>query len=164
MTTFRAAAVQMRSGVSPAANVAAATELLRAATAEGAAYVLTGSVNQAAVESGLHAEGKEMLAHAGIAERTHSQYPRAFTVALECIAYGALDRPLVAVQSHIDEITNDKTAQIAKAKLSRDLLGGFNVQLIGHLLGVAGCTKPSAVHVDGYHRFGTVDDDRTTGG
>jgi PfaD family protein len=34
----------------------------------GAAYVLTGSVNQACVESGLHASGKEMLAEAGLAD------------------------------------------------------------------------------------------------
>src|SRR5690606_4644972 len=39
-----------------------------AAFALGAAYVLTGSVNQAAVESGLSGEGKQMLALAGIAD------------------------------------------------------------------------------------------------
>lgn len=39
-----------------------------AAFALGAAYVVTGSVNQACVESGLSAEGKEMLAVADIAD------------------------------------------------------------------------------------------------
>jgi trans-AT polyketide synthase/acyltransferase/oxidoreductase domain-containing protein len=34
----------------------------------GAAYVLTGSINQAAVESGLSAEGKRLLAQAGLAD------------------------------------------------------------------------------------------------
>lgn len=38
------------------------------AFALGAAYVLTGSVNQAAVESGLSAEGRAMLAQAGVAD------------------------------------------------------------------------------------------------
>ena len=38
------------------------------AFAMGAAYVLTGSVNQAAIESGLHAQGKELLAQAGLAD------------------------------------------------------------------------------------------------
>ncbi|PRQ09349.1 PfaD family polyunsaturated fatty acid/polyketide biosynthesis protein [Enhygromyxa salina] len=38
------------------------------AFALGAAYVLTGSVNQACVESGLDASGKQMLAEAGIAD------------------------------------------------------------------------------------------------
>lgn len=39
-----------------------------AAFALGAAYVLTGSVNQCAVESGLSAGGREMLAQAGVAD------------------------------------------------------------------------------------------------
>lgn len=39
-----------------------------AAFALGAAYVMTGTVNQASVESGLSAEGKQMLALAGIAD------------------------------------------------------------------------------------------------
>ncbi|RME26738.1 MAG: PfaD family polyunsaturated fatty acid/polyketide biosynthesis protein [Deltaproteobacteria bacterium] len=39
-----------------------------AAFSLGAAYVLTGSVNQGAVESGLSAEGKALLAQAGIAD------------------------------------------------------------------------------------------------
>ncbi len=38
------------------------------AFALGAAYVLTGSVNQACVESGLHAQGRAMLAQAGVAD------------------------------------------------------------------------------------------------
>ena len=41
-----------------------------AAFSMGAAYVLTGSVNQAAVESGLSSEGKKMLAMAGVADVT----------------------------------------------------------------------------------------------
>src|SRR5690242_6200747 len=41
MTTFRAAAVQMRTGISVAANVAAAEALIREAAAAGAEYVLT---------------------------------------------------------------------------------------------------------------------------
>jgi len=39
-----------------------------AAFAQGAAYVLTGSVNQACVESGLHENGRQMLAEAGLGD------------------------------------------------------------------------------------------------
>jgi len=39
-----------------------------AAFAMGAAYVLTGSINQACVESGLHDSGRAMLAQAGLAD------------------------------------------------------------------------------------------------
>ncbi|HEX4381741.1 MAG TPA: PfaD family polyunsaturated fatty acid/polyketide biosynthesis protein [Myxococcales bacterium] len=48
-------------GLGTPASVASAFSL-------GAAYVLTGSINQAAVESGLSAEGKRLLAQAGIAD------------------------------------------------------------------------------------------------
>ncbi|MEC7986194.1 MAG: PfaD family polyunsaturated fatty acid/polyketide biosynthesis protein [Myxococcota bacterium] len=43
-------------------------EAIAGAFAMGASYVLTGSVNQACVESGLHQKGKEMLAKAGLAD------------------------------------------------------------------------------------------------
>lgn len=43
-------------------------EAVAAAFALGAAYVLTGSVNQAAVESGLSEAGRQMLAGAGVAD------------------------------------------------------------------------------------------------
>ena len=39
-----------------------------AAFATGADFILTGSINQSAVESGLSKEGREMLAHAGLAD------------------------------------------------------------------------------------------------
>jgi len=45
---------------------------IAAAFAMGAAYVLTGSVNQSAVESGLSRQGREMLALAGVADVTMS--------------------------------------------------------------------------------------------
>lgn len=41
---------------------------LAAAFGMGAAYVLTGSINQACIESGLHADGRSMLASAGMAD------------------------------------------------------------------------------------------------
>jgi PfaD family protein len=41
---------------------------IAAAYALGAAYVLTGSVNQACVESGLHESGRQMLSTAGLAD------------------------------------------------------------------------------------------------
>jgi trans-AT polyketide synthase, acyltransferase and oxidoreductase domains len=41
-----------------------------AAFALGAAYVLTGSINQSCVESGLHPSGRAMLAQAGVADVT----------------------------------------------------------------------------------------------
>lgn len=45
-------------------------DALAAAFALGAAYVMTGSVNQSALESGLHPEGKRLLGQAGLGDVT----------------------------------------------------------------------------------------------
>jgi trans-AT polyketide synthase/acyltransferase/oxidoreductase domain-containing protein len=58
-------------------------EALAAAFAMGAAYVLTGSVNQAAVESGLSAAGRRMLAGAGIADVTMAPSPDMFELGVK---------------------------------------------------------------------------------
>ncbi len=59
-----------------------------AAYALGAAYVLTGSVNQGAVESGLHEEGKRMLAQAGIADVTMAPAADMFEMGVEVQVLG----------------------------------------------------------------------------
>jgi len=41
MSSFKAACVQMRSGTEPAANIAAASEMIRAAAAQGAVFIAT---------------------------------------------------------------------------------------------------------------------------
>ncbi len=51
-----------------AAGGLGAPAAIAASFAMGAAYVQTGSVNQACVESGLHASGRAMLANAGMAD------------------------------------------------------------------------------------------------
>ncbi|MEU6148393.1 PfaD family polyunsaturated fatty acid/polyketide biosynthesis protein [Actinosynnema sp. NPDC047251] len=74
VTAVRDAAVREYRYRSPvrigAAGGLGTPEALAAAFAAGAAYVVTGSVNQCTIESGLSAEGKELLAHADIADTT----------------------------------------------------------------------------------------------
>lgn len=54
-----------------------------AAFAMGAAYVLTGTINQAAVESGLSAEGKTLLAQAGVADVAMAPSPDMFELGVK---------------------------------------------------------------------------------
>lgn len=68
-------------GLGTPASVAAAYGL-------GAAYVVTGSVNQGAVESGLHEEGKRMLAQAGIADVTMAPAADMFEMGVEVQVLG----------------------------------------------------------------------------
>jgi trans-AT polyketide synthase, acyltransferase and oxidoreductase domains len=56
---------------------------LAAAFAMGAAYVKTGSVNQAAVESGLSDEGKRLLARADVADVTMAPSPDMFELGVK---------------------------------------------------------------------------------
>ena len=56
---------------------------LAAAFSMGAAFVLTGSVNQACVESGLDEEGRTMLAQAGIADVTMAPAADMFEMGVE---------------------------------------------------------------------------------
>ncbi|ROP35747.1 PfaD family polyunsaturated fatty acid/polyketide biosynthesis protein [Saccharothrix texasensis] len=67
-------------------------EALAAAFAAGAAYVVTGSVNQCAVESGLSAEGKELLARADIADTAMAPSADMFElgVSLQVLRRGSL--------------------------------------------------------------------------
>lgn len=63
-------------GIGSPAAVASAFSL-------GAAYVLTGSINQATVESGLSPEGKAMLAQAGVADVTMAPSPDMFELGVK---------------------------------------------------------------------------------
>jgi len=66
-----------------AAGGLGAPEAVAAAFALGAAYVLTGSVNQAALESGLSVAGRAMLAGAGIADVTMAPSPDMFELGVK---------------------------------------------------------------------------------
>jgi trans-AT polyketide synthase, acyltransferase and oxidoreductase domains len=77
-----------RHGVERASRVGAAGGLgtpgaVAAAFAMGAAYVKTGSVNQAAVESGLSTEGKRLLAEAELADVTMAPSPDMFELGVK---------------------------------------------------------------------------------
>ncbi len=58
-------------------------QAVASAFALGASYVLTGTVNEACVESGLANEGKEMLANAGIADVTMAPAADMFELGVE---------------------------------------------------------------------------------
>ena len=58
-------------------------QAVAAAFALGASYVVTGSVNQACVESGLAADGKQLLAHADVADVTMAPAADMFELGVE---------------------------------------------------------------------------------
>jgi PfaD family protein len=92
----------------------------------GADFVITGSVNQGCVESGLHADGKEMLAQAGIADVAMAPAADMFELGVEVqvLKRGTMFasrahrlRDLYRSHASLDEITGE-----SRDKLERDIL------------------------------------------
>ncbi|MFZ2631010.1 MAG: PfaD family polyunsaturated fatty acid/polyketide biosynthesis protein [Desulfosalsimonadaceae bacterium] len=96
---------------------------IAAAFSMGAAYVLTGSVNQSAVESGLSREGKEMLALAGVADVTMAPAADMFElgVKVQVLKRGTMFSnraanlyKIYSENSSIDTIPNDVRTRLEK--------------------------------------------------
>src|SRR5690606_5985629 len=97
-----------------------------AAFALGASYVLTGSVNQAAVEAGRHSEGKRMLAGAGIADVVMAPAADMFELGVEVqvlireTMFGVRARKLYEIYRAYPSL--DAVPAAERAKLERDML------------------------------------------
>lgn len=98
-----------------------------AAFAMGAAYVLTGSVNQSAVEAGLSEDGKKMLAQADIADVIMAPAADMFElgVKLQVLKRGSLFASRAAKLYEIYTRYNslDEIPQAEKVKLEQQILG-----------------------------------------
>ena len=99
---------------------------LAAAFAMGAAYVLTGSVNQPAVESGLSAEGKRMLAAADLADVMMAPAADMFEMGVKVqvlkrgTMFGVRAQRLYELYTRYDAL--ESIPQDARAKLETDVL------------------------------------------
>ena len=101
-----------------------------AAFALGASYVLTGSVNQACVESGLDADGKQMLAQAGLADIMMAPAADMFELGVEVQVlkrgtfFGVRARKLLELYrgfESLDALPADETAKLEKDILRTSL-------------------------------------------
>ncbi len=97
-----------------------------AAFALGAAYVLTGSVNQACVESGLSAAGRAMLAEAGLADVMMAPAADMFELGVEVqvlrrgTMFGTRARKLYELYRRYDAL--EAIPADERAKVERDML------------------------------------------
>jgi PfaD family protein len=97
-----------------------------AAFALGASYVLTGSVNQACVEAALDADGKEMLAQAGLADVVMAPAADMFELGVEVqvlkrgTLFGARAKKLYELYRAHDSLDALPTEE--KARLEKDIL------------------------------------------
>lgn len=97
------------------------------AFAMGAAYVLTGSVNQAAVESGLSAEGRKMLAQAGMADVMMAPAADMFEmgVRVQVLKRGTMFGPRASKlwEVYRDHPSLEALSPELRGKLEREILG-----------------------------------------
>ena len=97
-----------------------------AAFSLGASYVLTGSVNQACVESGLDADGKHMLAQAGIADIMMAPAADMFELGVEVQVlkrgtfFGVRAKKLLELYRGYDSL--DALPAAERARLEKDIL------------------------------------------
>ena len=71
----------------------------------------------------------------------------------------ALDRAVVALLVHVDEVDDDQAGEVAQAELPRDFLGGLHVGLERGVLDVMLAGGAPGIDVDGDQRLGLVEHD-----
>ena len=75
----------------------------------------------------------------------------------------ALDRTVVALLVHVDEVDDDQPGEVAQTKLPGDFLGRFHVGLERGVLDVVLARRAARVDVDRDQRLGLVDHDVAAG-
>ncbi len=91
------------------------------------------------------------------AEMADAAHLDAGAVMLQGFLDAALNRPVVAVLLHVDEVDDDQSGKVAQAQLPRNLVGGFEVGLEGRVLDRVFARRLARVDVDGDQRFRLVD-------
>ena len=84
-------------------------------------------------------------------------------VSLQGIAHAVFHIALIACRPHVDEVHHDQAADITQAQLAGDFIRRFQVGVQGGFLNVRALGGPGGVDIDGYQRFGGIDDNGTTG-
>ena len=84
-------------------------------------------------------------------------------VVLEALLQPALDRAVVALLVHVDEVDDDQPGEIAQAQLPRDLLGRLQIGLERGVLDMVLARGAAGVDVDRDQRLGLVEHDVAAG-
>ena len=124
----------------------------------------TDMARAATMRAGLHGRfehrGADALAaHLHEAEMRDAADLNAGAVVLEAILQLLLDRPVVPVLLHVDEVDDDQSGEVAQAQLPRHFLRRFQIGLERGVLDVVLARRAAGVDVDGDQRLGLVDDE-----
>ena len=112
------------------------------------------------LEAGAHALAGEF----DDSELAHPQDLGLGAVLGEILVKAFLEFAAMALETQVDEVADDDAAEIAKAKLAGNFVGGLHVGFEGGCFGVGVLAEFSAVDVDADDGLGAVDDERPAGG
>ena len=85
------------------------------------------------------------------------------TILPQAIAELALDRTIVALLVHIDEVDDDQAREVAQSQLSRHFLSRLEIGLERGVFDVMFARRATGVDVDRNQRLGLIDDDVAAG-
>ena len=85
-------------------------------------------------------------------------------VLLDRVAQPVLDRTLVLLRLHVDEVDDDQAAHVAQAHLAGDLVRSLEVGVAGRRLDVRAAGAARGVDVDRHQRLGVIDHDAAARG
>ena len=80
-------------------------------------------------------------------------------IVLEASLQPLLDRAVVALLLHVDEVDDDQPGKIAQAQLAGHFLGRLEIGLERGVLDIVLARRAARVYVDRDERLGLVDDD-----
>ncbi len=105
-----------------------------------------------------HAGTQALARHLHQAEVADAPDLDAGAVVAQRILQPALDRAVVALLLHVDEVDDDEAGEVAQLQLAGDLVGRLEVGVERRLLDGELARRLAGVDVDGDQRLGLVDD------
>jgi hypothetical protein len=128
----------------------------------------TDMAGAAAMRAGLggafqHAGADALARHLEQSEVRDASDLDAGAVLTQAVAELALDRAVVPLLVHVDEVDDDQAREVAEPELTSDFFGGFEIGLERGIFDMVFTGRAARVHVDRNQRFGLVDDNVAAG-
>ena len=95
-----------------------------------------------------HARPNPLARHFHQAEMRDAAHLDACAVVLERVLETALDRAVVALLIHVDEVDHDEAGEVAQPQLPGNLVGSFQIGLEGGVLDMVLAGRATGVDVD----------------
>ncbi len=106
-----------------------------------------------------HGCADALARHFEQAEMADAAHLDAGAIVLQALLELALDRPIVPVLLHVDEVDHDEAGKVAQAQLAGPSPRSLHIGAQGSVLDVVLARGAARVHIDRDERFGLVEHD-----